>query len=1189
MYLKTLGLEGFKSFADATEIQFNNGFTAIVGPNGCGKSNVSDAIRWVIGEQSSKSLRGTKSVDLIFNGSGSRKPLNRAEISLTLASVPQGLRIANIPNVSDEVKVTRRYYRSGESEFYINQIPCRLKDITDFLLDVGISPKVLTVIEQGHIHEIITAKPENRRILIEEAAGILKFKHRRHEAERKLEASEQNLARIGDIVKELGRQAESLKRQSAKAERYKTFQSEVKDLSLQIFSKKYVKLAKDLGVVEEELALALQLKEEHQARSEVLSTRSVALKLEIESAHQTLNETREQIHQLSLAIGRNEQTLKSSNDRIVHLGADNEKAESDIAEMSRDIEHSVLEVEQRRTELGDYSERLNKEGDELEAQKQALGDKKNLLRELQDKVNSLESKINQLQRSLSDKKSKSAAVEARCQFLQDQEGDKANEMEELSRLHSELEETRKKEELALEEKSRQLLEMNAERDSLSQQVREGRVQLDALEKTSAQLKENYIKNASLVSSMMELRQKFEGFHSGVKSLMKSEGNARPIEGMREVLIDVLRAPAEFETAIETVLGDKLQSIIVDEYSDTIKAVDYLNNKKSGRGSFIPLRPKTFATPPVYLNGNSRVLGLAYDKIECREEYRALLELLLKNVVVVEDLETALQLYQNPEFTGSIVTQNGEMIDPQGIVTGGHENNDSAGLLNRKRELEELTQKTEALKADSELAIKDVSDQKGRLMAWEAKLKQSEQSVNAQALLVSHARKDIESIVRDLDRHQSKIISIRSSLEKGKEELSNLQAQCETLRNEIAEQDSERETAQKTVEGLREQLTNDRQAIESQVSQMGNRQALIASLVGKRDNTLTEIKRIELQAEVLERRISQRKNDSTQNAEKIAELKEQIKTLESDLLKTAREKDSLSELLTRAEENLRDREEEDNKIDEEARNLTRQTQDQVEKHSRAELKQSEIRITRAHLEEKAYDDFNVILTDVAHSLADHLNEEEVAEANERIADLKSKIAKMGEVNLAALSDYQVANERFTFLQGQQDDLFESIKMLKSTIERINQTTRDRFLETFHKVAENFETIFSRLFQGGKAKLTLTDPSNPLESGVEIAANPAGKSMQNLHLLSGGEKAMTAVALMFSVFKERPSPFCLLDEIDAPLDEANVIRFQEMLKEMSEKTQFIIITHNQKTMSFANSLYGVTMEEKGVSRTVSVSLN
>ncbi len=1189
MYLKNLGLEGFKSFADATEIHFNNGFTAIVGPNGCGKSNVSDAIRWVIGEQSSKSLRGTKSVDLIFNGSGSRKPLNRAEISLTLASVPKGLRIANVPNVSDEVKVTRRYYRSGESEFYINQIPCRLKDITDFLLDVGISPKVLTVIEQGHIHEIITAKPENRRILIEEAAGILKFKHRRNEAERKLAASEQNLARIGDIVKELGRQAESLKRQSAKAERYKTYQSEVKDLSLQVFSKKIVKLSKELGFIEEELAATHQLKQESEARSETLSIRSTALKLEIETAHQVLNETREQIHQLSLTLGRNEQTLKSNNDRIAHLTADNQKAEGEIAEMGRDIEGSILEVEQRRTELGGYSERLNKEGDELEEQKQALGNKKNLLKELQGKVSSAENEINQLHRSLSDKKSKSASVEARRQFLQDQAGEKAGEIEELTLLQKELEETRQTEELSLAEKSKQLVEMQNERDALSQQVKEGRVQLDALEKTSSQLKENYISNASLVRSMLELRQKFEGFHSGVKCLMKGEGDPRPIQGMREVLVDVLRAPAEFETAIETVLGDKLQSIIVDEYADTIKAVDYLNDKKSGRGSFIPLRPKTFASPPVYLNGNSRVLGLAYDKIECREEYQPLVELLLKNVVVVEDLETALQLYQNPEFTGSIVTQNGEMIDPQGIVTGGQENNDSAGLLNRKRELEELTQKTESLKEKSESAAKDVLDQKGRLMAWENKLKQADQSVNEQSMQVSNARKDIESIIRDLERHKEKKISVQNSVEKGRDELENLQTQCENLQKEIAEQDIEREKIQQTSQGLRKQLGIDRQAIEAQVTQMGDRQALIASLIGKRDNTLTEIKRIELQAEVLERRISQRKTDATHNAEKIAELVEQIKGLESDLLKTAREKDNLSEQLTLSEESLRDKEEEEKKVDEEIRTLTRQIQDQAEKISRAELKQSEIRITTAHLEEKAYDDFNVVLSEVAPSMADQLSDEEVPEANERIAELKRKIGKMGEVNLAALSDYQQANERFTFLQGQQEDLFESIQILKDTIERINQTTRDRFLETFQKVATNFEEIFSRLFQGGKAKLTLTDPSNPLESGVEIEANPAGKSMQNLHLLSGGEKAMTAVALMFSVFKERPSPFCLLDEIDAPLDEANVIRFQEMLKEMSEKTQFIIITHNQKTMSFANSLYGVTMEEKGVSKTVSVSLN
>ena len=1189
MYLKNLALEGFKSFADSTEIHFNNGFTAIVGPNGCGKSNVSDAIRWVIGEQSSKSLRGTKSVDLIFNGSGSRKPLNRAEISLTLASVPHGLRIANVPNVADEVKVTRRYYRSGESEFYINQIPCRLKDITDFLLDVGISPKVLTVIEQGHIHDIITSKPENRRILIEEAAGILKFKHRRNEAERKLSASEQNLARISDIVKELGRQAESLKRQAAKAERYKTYQSEVKDLSLQIFSKKIIKLSKELESVKEELSNAQKSKEEYQNKTEALNTRLAALKLEIESAHEVLNETREEIHQLSLSLERNEQTVKSNKEHVERLDADNQKAKGEISEMSREIEGSQQEIEQRRKELGGYSDRLNKEGDELESEKQVLGEKKNKLAELQENVARSENKISQRLRDLSDTRSKSASLEARIQFLKDQNLEKNEEIEELSKLLNELEESRKTEEQALTEQSGLLEEMQGERNSLAEQVREGRIKLESLEKNSSQLKEDYISNASLVRSMMELRQKFEGFQSSVKSLMTEEGKPRPIEGMREVLVDVLRAPAEFETAIETVLGDKLQSIIVDEYSDTIKAVDYLNNQKSGRGSFIPLQPKTFSAPPVYLNGNSRVLGLAYDKIECREEYKPLVELLLKNVVVVEDLETALQLHQNPEFTGSIVTQNGEMIDPQGIVTGGQENNDSSGLLNRKRELEELTQKTEVLKAKSESAANDVSDQKGRLMAWENKLKHAEQSVNDQSIKVSHIGKDIESIARDRERHKGKITSIQNSQEKSKEELESLQTQCRQLAKEIEETDAEMNQLHESAEGLRNQLASDRQDIESQVAEMGDRQALIASLIGKRDNTLTEIKRIELQSEVLERRIAQRKNDATQNAEKIVELENQIRELEQNLLKTAREKDSLSETLVQKEESLREKEEEEKNSEEEIRTLNSQVQEQSEKISRAELKQSEIRITTTHLEEKAYDDFNVVLSEVAASLANQMNEAEVEEANERIAELKSKIAKMGEVNLAALSDYQLANERYTFLQGQQEDLAESIQILKDTIERINQTTRDRFLDTFSKVAQNFEEIFSRLFQGGKAKLTLTDPDNPLESGVEISANPAGKNMQNLHLLSGGEKAMTAVALMFSVFKERPSPFCLLDEVDAPLDEANVIRFQEMLKEMAEKTQFIIITHNQKTMSFANSLYGVTMEEKGVSKTVSVSLN
>ncbi len=1189
MHLKSLGLEGFKSFADSTELQFDNGFTAIVGPNGCGKSNVSDAIRWVIGEQSSKSLRGTKAVDLIFNGSGSRKPLNRAEISLTLADVPHGIRIANVPNISDEVKLTRCYHRSGESEFYINQIPCRLKDITDFLLDVGISPKVLTVIEQGHIHEIITAKSENRRILIEEAAGILKFKHRRNEASRKLDSSEQNLARISDIVQELGRQAESLKRQANKAEKYKAYQTEIKDVSIQLFSRKLLSLSKGLKQIETELETMSARKEDLTAQSTLIETQSAELKLSIDETYQQLNEVRDQVHSLSLSIGRDEQTAQHQKSQIQQIENDNQKADGAIRVMTNEAEEANVTVEQRRQELGGLSDRINKERDLQEEQKAALEEKKQALAPLQEQVSQAEKRVYECLRLISDKKGESASLETRRQFLQKRAEEWREEMESAGAQQNELEEKRRAQETELGELNLRLEALQEEKQALGEQVREGRKTLETLEAEGARIKENYITKASFLNSLRDLRKKFEGFQSGVKCLMGANGSTPPMDGLREVLVDVLRAPAEFVTANETVLGDKLQSIIVDDYANTLQAVGYLNNEKSGRGSFVPIRPKDFPTPPVYLNGNPGVLGLASDKIECKEEYRSVIEQLLKNVVVVKDLETAIQLFQNPQFHGSIVTQNGELIDAQGVVTGGQNADNSEGLLQPKRELEELTQQVEQLERESEEAQKDISDHKGRLLAWETKLKQVEQSAHDQSIAVSNARKDLELALREIERHKKRAESLNAELEKSAAERTALDTQIQELLALIQRHESEKNELDQSLEDSKSRLHRQRNETEVLISALGDLQALIASLIGKRENTLTEIKRIEQQSDSLRHRIAQRHKDLENNAEAIRVKKESVQELERSLLESVREKDALAEQLTRQEETLRDQEEEDKQLDEKARGLIRTLQELSESISQTEIKKSELKINAAHLTEKAYDDFNVVLTEESAAQVAPMDDEEAKEADERVRELKGKIGRMGEVNLAALSDFQQANERYIFLKTQQEDLDQSIQMLKETIERINQNTRERFLETFERVNENFKAIFARLFMGGKAELSLTDPDNPLESGVEITANPVGKAMQSLQLLSGGEKAMTAVALMFSVFKVRPSPFCLLDEIDAPLDEANVIRFQEMLKEMAENTQFIIITHNQKTMSFANSLYGVTMEERGVSKTVSVHLN
>jgi len=1012
MLLKSLELDGFKSFVDGTHIDFTSGFTAIVGPNGCGKSNVSDAIRWVIGEQSSKSLRGTKSEDLIFNGSSTRKPVNRAEISLTLSRVPQGIRIANVPNVADEVKVTRCYHRSGESEFYINQVPCRLKDITDFLLDVGISPKVLSVIEQGDIQDIIVSKPENRRILIEEAAGILKFKHRKNEALRKLDASTQNLERITDIVQELGRQAESLKRQAAKAERYKKSQGEIKELSLKLFAKKIRQYTADLKVIEEEFSAQAENKTAKNTRASFLDNQITQLNLEIEETLGLLDEKREHVYQLSHKISKNEHTIELKKSQIDQAETDIRSAKNDVTHLQKEIADQADQAKNQRAQLGILSE----------------------------KISSVE-----------------------------------NKLEELEKLKN----------------SRQLLYKSTEQKR--QQVASETDHLDLL-------KEDYLTQSSLLTSLKELRNKFEGFEDGVRSLMNYNENGGRLNGLRKVLADVLKTPVEYEAAITVALGEKLQSVIVNSYDDSVEAITYLKENSSGRGSFIPLKMKANQDPPVHLNGNPGILGKALNFIECEKEYKQVIEMLLHNVVLVTDLSTAIQVFQNPEFNGTVVTRNGEMIDSKGMVFGGSvDKKNTSNLLSQNREMEELATRVNQLNEKYQNALKVLDENKNVLEKMELEVEEKSQAI-----------------------HQLEL------------------------------------------------------ALKVQ----------IASLKGKKENTLTEINRLDLQQDNHRHQISKRENSTEESQQKINDTQQAIGIIEKEILESAREKDRLEEEAITDEETLREKEESVKGMEKESKDLSRKIQELTETISKIELKQSEIKIQLAHIEERTFEDFNVTLTELLNRPAEEFDVQEVEQSTR---ELKEKIKRMGEVNLAALSDFHTTNERYQFLKTQREDLSDSIHLLHQTIQRINRTTKQRFLDTFERVNQNFKEIFAHLFRGGKAELSLTDESNPLESGVEISANPLGKRMQNLTLLSGGEKAMTAIALVFSVFKVRPSPFCLLDEVDAPLDEANVVRFQEMLKQMSEKTQFILITHNQKTMSFADVLYGITMEERGVSKAVSVNLN
>ena len=615
----------------------------------------------------------------------------------------------------------------------------------------------------------------------------------------------------------------------------------------------------------------------------------------------------------------------------------------------------------------------------------------------------------------------------------------------------------------------------------------------------------------------------------------------------------------------------------------MEAIGYLKNHHSGRGLFAPLNPKSIPSEPLYMNGTQGIVGDALKFIECQEEYRPVIELLLKNVVVVQDMDVALHLHKEPNFHGTVVTLNGEMIDANGFVTGGSLESNSSGLLARNREIETLTSSVDSVQNELTVSQESIDNKKQGLAQLEENLRQLDQQTHATEITANNKLRDLEQSRKDAERLGNRLSTIDAEITALEMERDKLIAEKSSLDQQLESAEHKRILEEEQLTTHREELEQSRSGLEEISSEISRLKVLIASLIGRRENTLIEIKRLELQQQNLKQRIERREVDLVSNQSKITVIGDEISTLEDTVLKLVRENDQLTKTAVQEEESLRQKEESLKEVEQDTRELSRRIQEITEALSQIEVKRSENRLQIVHLEERAYEDFNATREELKSAYDETINE---GETDEQVKELKEKVAKIGEVNLAALSDFEKTNERYTFLKKQQDDLAESIELLHSTIEKINHTTKQRFLDTFKLVNANFKEIFARLFQGGKASLTLVDEANPLDSGIEISANPFGKSLQSLALMSGGEKAMTAIALMFAVFKVRPSPFCLLDEVDAPLDEANVVRFQEMLKEMAVNTQFIIITHNQKTMSFANALYGITMEEQGVSKAVSV---
>ncbi|MBE0504648.1 MAG: chromosome segregation protein SMC [Desulfuromonadales bacterium] len=1173
MRIKRIEIVGFKSFVDKSVLDLEAGITAVVGPNGCGKSNIIDAIRWAMGEQSAKNLRGQGMEDVIFGGCESRKPLGMAEVSLVFAN-EEGRGPVAFRDYA-EIMVTRRLFRSGESDYLINKTPCRLLDISELFMDTGVGARAYSIVEQGKIGMILSAKAEDRRYLIEEAAGVTKFKSRKKTALRKIEATRQNLLRISDIVSEVRRQLGALKRQAQKAERFREYREELKGIELYFARQRYDAL-----------------------RAEEAETSRVAVEQNLvqEGCLAELSASEAQMEEFRLVQVAAEREVAAGQDRLYHLSAEIQKSEDRHALAGREIESQQLQAERLRLESLEVAERFV-ECDREEVQHQGGSE------ELSQELLLVQGQLDQGQRDL--EMAQSAAQGAATQMetartrlyalltelsrfgtehdnaerrLRAQQERFARNRQEAVTVHETLA-TAQEQSSSLQANlialRQQRVTLQGEKDAALEQVRIYKGKIEGNEDALLRSRENFNRVKSRLESLQRLEQDLEGYGSGIKTVLRDQRLAQSFTGMLADLIDV---PGEIEVALEAVLGERLQTLLAPDVQTATAALELLRDQ-GGRSSFLLPTLPTCASS-AFPAGQS-LSSLVTPQPAVRER----IDRLLDGFYLVESLAPYLTTSDLP-LGVILVTPRGESLNWRGELNGGANNGLSDGLLHKKREIRELGL---ALK-ESEAAVAILAQEREELRT---QLQQSEVLVGDLATALHHLELKLVNLEKDLARVQQDVRRCEDRLEvlnleedQLHEEQQGLEAQLVAASSGRSTKEAERSEFETLVRTLQAEVDLRRQEVETLREAITKVRVTAASLKEREEGSRRQAERLlRLRQELHNRQtlLIQRSEEARIALEGLQQERQRLQ-VELELLLRRRSEEQARFDALRATFDARSGEIEAR--EEILKVLRQRLQSGRELLSRQQLRLREIELEIEHLRESLIDRFRCDLADLPVGSAEV--EIDLEKAPQRQAFLRRAIEEIGEVNLMAIDEYRELDERYQFLTRQQEDLKQSLEGLQTAIGKINRTTRKRFRETFDLVNVKFQEIFPRLFRGGKAELRLTDEEDLLETGIDIIVQPPGKKLQNVSLLSGGEKALTAVALIFSIFLVKPSPFCILDEVDAPLDEANIGRFNEMVKEMADISQFVIITHSKRTMEIADILYGVTMEEPGVSKLVSVNL-
>ena len=1179
MYLKSIEIHGFKSFANKITFQFHNGITGIVGPNGSGKSNVADAVRWVLGEQRIKQLRGASMQDVIFSGTEIRKPMGYAYVAITLDNRDHQLAID-----FDEVTVARRIYRSGESEYLMNGSPVRLKDVNELFYDTGIGKEGYSIIGQGQIDKILSGKPEERRELFDEAAGIVKFKRRKSAAQKKLEDEKQNLLRVSDILSELEKQVEPLEKQSEKARIYLKKKEQLKDLDVNVFLLENARLKDQLAGVKEKYEIASGDLQETTSKYEHIKEEYEQVQAEIEQLDKQIEEERSQLTDTGMLRGKLEGEINVLKEQINsvrgnenHLLSRQENLQREIEARSRneaailedkaEVDAHLSQLEEAREEAKAELARVQAQIDELNANIE--NGKNSIITALNERA-TIKSRMGRFDTMLEQIQIRRAELNSR---LLRAKSDEAQQEDLIRKLEEEF--------LRINDN---ISAFNDRQSVLEEELNQIRDELSQKDQKLRDTQVVYHQDKSRLDALSNLTERYEGYGGSVKRVMERKSSNSGIIG---VVADLIKVEKKYEVAIETALGGSIQNIVTETEETAKEMIAFLKQNKAGRATFLPLTSirnrQEFRMKEVLAEPG--VLGLADTLVNTEERYRDVAASLLGRIVVVDNVDNAVRIARKYKYSLRMVTLEGELFNPGGSISGGAYKNNS-NLLGRRREMAELETKVRETLKSIDILLDDIEKTKQRRNKLRMELEQTKASLQEEFIHQNTARMNVaaarekkeqtEQGYGDLQNEQREIASQIEEIQNGKEEIRRELEASELLEKDV---DSRIHMAQKELEERKEEenLHSSRVSewdleVEKIRQKQGFEQTNLDRIRGDIQKFTEELKEIEEGMEAGRQEIARKEADilalqetinasyTNQNSgeEKLKADMERKEVLAGRQKNFFADRESLAERLSG--------------LDKEVYRLSAQ-QEKLEESVEAQINYM-------------WDEYEITLSDAAALKNEEL--QDLTAMKKEITSLKDQIRRLGDVNVNAIEDYKNLMERYTFLKNQHDDLIKAEETLKGIILELDEAMRKQFREKFAQISQEFDKVFKELFGGGKGTLELMEDEDILEAGIRIIAQPPGKKLQNMMQLSGGEKALTAISLLFAIQNLKPSPFCLLDEIEAALDDSNVGRFANYLHKLTKYTQFIVITHRRGTMEKADRLYGITMQEKGVSTLVSVSL-